>query len=416
MPLLQREMPPLRVARIAHRANIDSMKFEFATATKIVFGPGVLRESIVAGLCEAGRATRDRKPRAFIVTGHAVDRAEPLLSWLAQNAIESDAFPVAGEPTIDLVQNGAARARDAACDVVIGFGGGSAIDAAKAIAALVTNTGDIFDYLEIIGRGQPLAKPSAPCIAIPTTAGTGAEVTRNAVLASPQHRQKVSLRSPHMLPKLALVDPELTLDLPPAITAATGLDALTQLIEPYVSCRANPLTDALCVEGIRRAARSLRRSFENGRDLAAREDMSLASLFSGLALANAGLGAVHGFAAPIGGMFPAPHGAVCAALLPHVIEINVRALRTRAPGSGPLRRYDEIARLLIGSAQATACDGTRWVAELCEALAISPLRKYGVSAGDIPALVEKGSRASSMKANPIPLTGEELAEILARAI
>ena len=217
--------------------------------------------------------------------------------------------------------------------------GGSAIDAAKAIAALLTNDGELFDYLEVIGRAKPLTQPSAPCICIPTTAGTGAEVTRNAVLSSLKHRVKVSLRSPFMLPRLAVIDPELTVDLPPKLTATTGLDALTQLIEPFVSIRANPLTDALCREGIQRVARSLRRACETGAP-EAREDLALASLFSGLALANAGLGSVHGFASPIGGMFAAPHGAICAALLPHVMTTNIAALRERTSDSKALARYD----------------------------------------------------------------------------
>src|SRR5205807_1153012 len=174
-----------------------------------------------------------------------------------------------------------------------------------------------------------------------------------------EHHVKVSLRSPLMLPKVALVDPQLTYDLPAELTASTGLDALTQLIEPYVSCKANPLTDSICAEGIRRAARSLRPAFDNGTDKSAREDMALASLFGGLALANAGLGAVHGFAAPIGGMFPAPHGAVCAALLPQVMEVNLRALRQRAPQSEALARFVEIARILTGRAEADANDGVK---------------------------------------------------------
>src|SRR5207245_11298164 len=213
---------------------------------------------------------------------------------------------------------------------------------------------ELLDYLEVIGQGRALENASTPFIAMPTTAGTGSEVTRNAVLASPRHRVKVSLRSPFLLPKIALVDPELTYDLPPSITASTGLDALTQLIEPYVSSRANPMTDAVCVDGLRRVARSLRVAFEAGRNAAAaREDMAVASLFGGLALANAGLGAVHGFAGPIGGMFPAPHGAVCAALLPDTMEVNLRALRRRAPESETLRRFDEIARILTGRPEAT---------------------------------------------------------------
>ena len=240
---------------------------------------------------------------------------------------------------------------------MIGLGGGSAIDAAKAIAALAANGGDPLDYLEVVGRGRSLTQPSLPCIAIPTTAGTGAEVTRNAVLASPEHGIKASLRSATMLPRLALVDPELTYSLPAAVTASTGLDALTQLIEPFTSSKANPLTDALCREGMMRAARSLRTAYEDGRDAAAREDMALASLFGGLALANAGLGVVHGFAGPVGGTFHAPHGAVCAAFLPHVMAVNARALRTRQPGSAALARYDEIARILTGQ---SCRPGRRW--------------------------------------------------------
>jgi alcohol dehydrogenase class IV len=253
-------------------------------------------------------------------------------------------------------------------------------------------------------------------LAIPTTAGTGAEVTRNAVLASPQHRLKVSLRSPLMLPKVALVDPELTLDLPPALTASTGLDALTQLIEPYVSARANPMTDGLCVEGMRRAARSLRAAFENGRDAAAREDMAVASLFGGLALANAGLGAVHGLAGVIGGMFGAPHGAICAALLPRVMAANLAALRSRDPSNPALVRYEEVARLVTGRSSAQADDGVEWVGRLVSDLHIPKLGTYGLTSQHTADLVEKSKNASSMKANPIELTSAELAGVVEGAI
>lgn len=384
------------------------MRFEFATAGRILFGPGTLNE--------IGPAAKALGARAFVVTGRDPARAAKLLTLLAREGVSAMTFAVSGEPTTDLVLAGVGQARAAGCDLVIGCGGGSAIDAAKAVAALLGNEGDLFDYLEVIGRARPLPRPGVPCVAIPTTAGTGAEVTRNSVLASPAHRVKVSLRSPHVLPRLALVDPELTLDLPPAITASTGLDALTQLIEPYVCARANPLVDALAVEGIRRVARSLRRACEDGRVAAAREDLALASLFSGLALANAGLGAVHGFAAPIGGMFPAPHGAVCAALLPHVLAANVRALRARQPGSPTLARFDALARLLTGRAQAEAEEAAAWVRELCRALAVPPLRTYGLGETDVPAVVEKAAQASSMKANPVALTTAELADILWRAL
>jgi alcohol dehydrogenase class IV len=323
---------------------------------------------------------------------------------------------LAGEPTTAAVTAAVAQARSAGCDLVIGFGGGSPLDAAKAVAALLTNPGELSDYLEVIGRAQPLTRAAAPCLAIPTTAGTGAEVTRNAVLASPAHQLKVSLRSPFLLPRLALVDPELTRDLPPALTASTGLDALTQLIESWVSCRANPLTDGICTEGLRRAARALRPAFHDGGNAAAREDMALASLCGGLALANAGLGAVHGFAAPVGGMFPAPHGAVCAALLSHVMAVNLQAARARQPSGETLRRYTELAQLLTGDATATAEDGVRWVRALVDELLIPGLRVYGVTSDHVTLLVERAAQASSMKANPLPLTRDELVEIITRSL
>jgi alcohol dehydrogenase class IV len=384
------------------------MRFEFATATRIIFGAGTLEE--------VGPLAAEMGRRALVVTGRTSERAEPLLDLLAAQGVEAVTFPVAGEPTTEVARLGTQRARETGCDLVIGFGGGSALDTGKAVAALLTNGGHPLDYLEVIGRGQPLTQPSAPYIAIPTTAGTGTEVTRNAVLLSPEHRVKVSLRSPLMLPRLALVDPEFTYTMPPEVTASTGLDALTQVMEPYVSLKANPLTDALCREGMCRAARSLRRAFKHGDDAAAREDMAVASLFGGLALANAKLGAVHGFAGPMGGMFHGPHGALCASLLPHVMAVNVRALQERSPESEALSRYDEIARILTGNKQATADDGVAWVGELCQALQIPPLASYGVTEEGFPTLIEKASVSSSMKGNPIKLTPDEMGEILLQAL
>jgi alcohol dehydrogenase class IV len=384
------------------------MRFDFATATRILFGPGVL--------ADVGAFSRELGRHALVVTGRNRERAARLLELLRGSEITTTPFAIESEPTLNDITRGTFAARTAKCDFVIGFGGGAALDAAKAIAALLTNPGELIDYLEVIGGAQPLARPAAPCIAIPTTAGTGSEVTRNAVLASPSHRVKVSLRGAHMLPRIALVDPELTYGLPPALTATTGLDALTQLIEPYVSARANPVTDALCVDGIRRAARSLRAAVDNGRDADAREDMALASLFGGLALANAGLGGVHGFAGPIGGMFPAPHGAVCAALLAHIMDANLAALRTRAPQSPALGRYDHIAQLLTGRSNAIADDGVRWIRDLVGALQIPPLGTYGVTRAESRAIVDASAKASSMKANPIVLTSDELHAVLARAL
>jgi len=384
------------------------MRFEFATATRIIFGESTLKEVGPAAI-EIGR-------KALVVSGLSEERAEPLLKILAGSEIGYGLYQVSHEPTTDLIKQGIERARREDCDLVIGFGGGSAVDSAKAIAALLTNPGDPLDYLEVVGRGRPLVNPPLPFIAIPTTAGTGAEVTRNAVLGVPEKNVKVSLRSPWMLPRLALVDPELTYSLPKDVTASTGLDALTQLIESFVTFQSNPLTDGLCREGLLRAGRSLQRAFEQGDDPAARRDMSLASLLGGLALANAKLGAVHGFAGPLGGMFPAPHGAICARLLPYVMETNVHALEQRADESAALARYDEVAQILTGNRKARAQDGVAWVQSLCAALNVPGLSTYGVAHVHFTELIEKSARASSMKGNPIQLTEQEMKAILARAL
>jgi alcohol dehydrogenase class IV len=384
------------------------MSFEFATAARIIFGSGTLNQ--VAPLAA------DFGKRAFIVTDGHIERAAPLLEQIAALGIEATTFSVPREPTTSLVLEGVARAREAGCDVIIGIGGGSVIDTGKAVAALLTNGGEPLDYLEVIGKGRPLTKPSAPYIAVPTTAGTGAEVTRNAVLASEEHSVKVSLRSPFMLPGVAVIDPDLTHSMPPAVTASTGLDALTQVMEPYVSRQANPLTDALCREGMMRAGRSLRRVYEDGSDAAAREDMALASLMGGLALANAKLGAVHGFAGVIGGMYPAPHGVICARLLPYVMETNVRALQSRAAGSQYLTRYKDVAQILTGDPDAALEDGVRWVQDLCRQLGVPGLSEFGVERADFPTIVAKSQKASSMKGNPIELTGYELTHILDQAL
>jgi alcohol dehydrogenase class IV len=351
--------------------------------------------------------------RALVVTGATPTRAEWLVNALGP---EVRLIYVEGEPTVAFAHDGAEFARRKAIDVVVAVGGGSAIDAGKAIAALATNPGDIFDYLEVVGRGQPLTAPPLPFVAIPTTAGTGSEVTRNAVLAVPEHRVKVSLRSPLMLPRAAIVDPELTYDVPPAITAYTGLDALTQNIEPFLSHRATPLTDGICREGIRRAARSVRTACTDGRNAGAREDMAMASLCGGLALANAGLGAVHGLAGPVGGMFNAPHGAVCAALLASVMTANLAALDARAPGHPARERAAEVAGLLTGRPDAAAAEGVAWLRALAADLGVRGLAAWGVGPGDIPAIVEQAAKSSSMKGNPIALTVDELATVLAAAI
>ena len=381
------------------------MTFEFATATRIIFGAG--------SLAAVGPAAAELGSRALVVGGNTPARLRPLLDTLT---LPAHVFSVPAEPTCALVERGVAEARAHGCDVVIGMGGGSALDAGKAIAALLRNPLPLRAYLEVVGDSRPLSEPSAPYIAIPTTAGTGAEVTRNAVLALPEERLKVSLRSPFMLPRVALIDPELTLGLSAELTAQTGLDALTQVLEPFVSPAANPLTDGFCREGLRRVARSLRRAYSEGSDVSARTDMALAGLCGGLALANAKLGAVHGFAAPLGGMFAAPHGAICARLLPFVMAANVRALRQREPDSPALARYDEAAALLTGDPAAGANEGVRYLQDLCDACEIQPLSSCGVNERDIAEVVSKAERASSMKGNPIILSTAELTEVLLRAL
>lgn len=375
--------------------------FEFATATRIVFGPGKI-QSLASLTSSLGK-------RALVVTGANSSRAARVLA-----GIEVNYFSVPNEPTLALVREGVKAARE--CDYLVGFGGGSAMDAAKAIAALTPNSGEPLDYLEVIGSGLPLEQAPLPFVMVPTTAGTGAEVTRNAVLGSPEHGLKASLRSPLLVARLALIDPDLTLETPPAVTASTGLDTLTQLIEPFVSCRANPFTDLFCLEGLRLVPGALPKVFRNGADGRARAEMAFASLLSGLSLANAGLGIVHGFAGPLGGLLNAPHGALCAAVLPHAIQINIRALRERLPTGEALIKYKQVAQLLTGDPKAEAEDTVSYISNFCRILGISSLRSHGLESSAIPDLAAKAARASSTKANPIQLSATELAEIAERAL
>lgn len=360
------------------------MRFDITTNQRIVFGRGVASE--------AAGAARSLGERVFLVTGNRAKRFDWIEKALSPVAIHR----VSGEPTIGEARRASAEARNAGCDMVAACGGGSALDLGKAVAALAANPGDVMDYIEVVGKGEPLPRPALPVLAVPTTAGTGSEATRNAVLQDETGKVKASIRHASMVPAIALIDPDLTLSAPPQVTAATGLDALTQLIEPFVSSRANPSTDALCAEGIHLAAEALPRLFKDGWDAEARAMMSLASLLGGICLANAGLGAVHGLAAPVGAMYSAPHGAVCAAMLPHVIEANKAAL---AAGHPAKRRYELIAE---------------WVdaAALVRQSGVPGLREWGASAEDFEAIAAKAAAASSMKANPVALPAETLVEIL----
>lgn len=384
------------------------MKFQFSTAPKIIFGPDTAK-SIPEHALSMGS-------RICLVTGKNPDRTKWLIDALNEKRLATYIISVSKEPDTDFIAEYAEKARIKECDLVIAIGGGSVLDAGKALAALLTNKRDVYDYLEVVGKGMSLENKPAPLIAVPTTSGTGSEVTSNAVLLSQKHGVKISLRSTDMIPNLAIVDPALTMSMPATVTANTGLDALTQLIEAFVSKSASPITSPLCREGMTHAATCLQKAVKNGQNLEARSGMSLASLFSGIALANAGLGAVHGFAAPLGGQFKAPHGAVCAALLPYVMEINIRALQQRNPESPSLTAYAETARILTGNAETNAYDAVKWVKELCAELNISGLSEMGVTKEDFPELATKAAQASSMRNNPIKLTHEELMEILRLAL
>jgi len=378
--------------------------FEFATAGRVLVGAG--RSADLPALLAACGT------RALVCTGASPGRHAELLAGLGMHAA---VFPVAGEPTVDLVRTAVAAAREHGADVVAAIGGGSVIDTGKAAAMLLGNGGDPLDYMEVIGAGRTIARSSVPFIAVPTTAGTGAEVTANAVLASPAHRVKASLRSPTMIPRAAIVDPLLTVSCPPSVTAASGMDALTQCLEPFVSPMASPLTDAVAREGIRRAAAGLRRAYADGSNLTARADMSVASVAGGMALANAKLGAVHGLAGVIGGTAAVPHGVACAVLLAPVIEANVAALRAGPPGHPALARYAEAAALLTGEPGAAIEDGVAWVRQTLTALSIPGLGAFGVEADQAGDIAAQALRSSSMRGNPVALSQDDLRTVLARA-
>jgi alcohol dehydrogenase class IV len=380
------------------------MPFEFATAGRLIVGPGQVSElpSVLAGLGSRALICAGSRPRSY--TG--------LLTGLR---LPATVVTVDREPTTESARAAAEAAREHGADVIAAIGGGSVIDLAKAVAMLLGNGGDPLDYLEVIGSGRKITQPSVPLVAVPTTAGTGAEVTANAVLASPEHRVKASLRSPLMIPRVAIVDPLLPVTCPPPVTAASGLDALTQCLEPFVSVRANALTDCLAAAGLRYAGTGLRRAYADGADVQARNDMALCSLLGGMALANAKLGAVHGLASVVGGTADVPHGAACAALLAPVVEANVRALRSIQLASPALSRYAEAARLLTGNPGAAIEDGIAWIRETVTQLRIPRLREFGLRPEDFGDIAAGALKASSTQGNPVVLLHNDLRAILAEA-
>ncbi len=376
------------------------MEFDFATAGRIVFGPGRFKElpALVSGF----------GAKVMIVAGgHAAN-----LPGLDLLGAERVLVRTSGEPSIPQVEEAVATARRFAPDVIVAVGGGSAIDTAKSVGILARNKGDILDHIEVVGRGLPLEPVTIPVIACPTTSGAGAEVTANSPIISPEHGVKASLRSPAMLPAVALIDPELTVSGPRAVTASSGFDALTQCIEPFVSVKANVLTDQIAAEGMRRAASGLRRAWQDGSDIAARTDMSLCSLFGGLSLANAKLGAVHGLAAPVGGMTGGAHGEICAAMLAGATKVNVQSMIRRDFDNPALARYDRVAQILTGRHDAKAADGVEWLARIVEDLQVPGLSALGLKRSQIDEAAEAAMRASSMKGNPIVLNHDEVVEII----
>ncbi len=385
----------------------DGIIFEFATSTRIIFKNGSFKKipSLVKELGD----------KVLIVTGKNKNLSGRLSEWLEGINVKHETCSILSEPTTTDIEKGTQLARETGCNVVAGVGGGSVIDSAKAIAALVPNHGELIDYLEVIGKGKKLSAAPLPCIAVPTTAGTGAEATKNSVIKSVVNSVKVSLRSNLMYPGIALVDPELTLTMPPDLTATTGADALTHLLEAYVSNQSNPFVDLFCTEGMKRISASLGRAFENGKNLTDRENMAMASMLGGMALANVKLGAVHGFAGPMGGMFQIPHGAVCACLLSAVMEVNIGTLKNYNL-TKQLRKFDNIARILTGDYKAQAEDGVGWVKQLVKKLGIPSLSDFKIPPESFRELIEKAKNSSSMKGNPVDLNDKQLLEILNRSL
>ena len=376
--------------------------FAFATATEILFGRGQASAAPdrVAALGQS----------VLLVHGASPARSADLRAQLEARGCRVTGFAVADEPDMALIEAGVGAAREAGAGVVVAMGGGSVIDAGKAIAALVPALRPMLDHLEVVGQGLPLDRAPLPFVAMPTTAGTGAEVTRNAVIGVPAHRRKVSLRDARMLPRLAIVDPALTDVCPRRITLASGLDAITQVIEPYVSTRANPMTDALCRDAIPRGLAAIRRLMR-AEDPDARDEMAWVSLCGGLALANAGLGAVHGLAGPLGGLTGAPHGAICGALLPHVLMANGR--ETPDP-----TRLDQVGRWIgaaFGAEDATLDRAAGMLADWSREAGLPRLSEMGIDAEAQGLAADAAASSSSMKANPAPLSPDTLRAVMRAA-
>ena len=379
------------------------MNFSFTHLPRIEFGAGSIRKL-------PDIAARFGK-HLLLVTGQRSFVDAPVGEWLFGELKAQDFawqhLKISGEPTPQLVDAAVADLRDHAIDVVIGIGGGSALDAAKAIAGLLKPGNSVLDHLEGVGPELPYRGPATPFIAVPTTAGTGSEATKNAVLSLPGEYKK-SFRDDALVAQYAIVDPDLLATCPPGLIAADGMDAFTQLLEAFVSTRANPITDALARSGLAAASEALLPLFGQ-QSAEAREKMAYASLLSGICLAQTGLGSVHGLAAPLGAFFSIPHGVACGTLLAAATRVNIEALRSRDPQSVALMKYDEV-RQLIGAADLPAM-----LAGWTERLDLPRLAGSRVTTADFPRIIAN-ARGSSMKTNPVVLTDSEIERILAERL
>ena len=384
-----------------------NQNFNFSTSHNIIFGAGKITE--------LSKVIETYGKKVLIVRTPLENNFSKVINIIEKANKEWISYTVEHEPTTVTINDVVKSAREFNTELVVALGGGSVIDTGKAVSALLANPGQLIDYLEVVGKGLPLQKRSVPLIAIPTTAGTGSEVTRNAVIEVPENKVKVSLRGIFIQPEIALIDPEFTISVPPQVTAYSGMDAFIQVIEPYVSTKANLMTDIFCREGIKSGATSLLKAYSDGNDLSARINMSWVSLLGGICLANSGLGAVHGFAGTIGGMFHIPHGAICASLLPSVMEVNINALKQRNPDSISINRYQEVFQIVTGNPNVSILAGLNWFRELQVKLQISSLTKLGISKDIFPDIIKQSKIASSMKANPILLNDDELIEILEKS-
>ncbi|MCZ8335547.1 MAG: iron-containing alcohol dehydrogenase [Rhodobacteraceae bacterium] len=375
--------------------------FAIATPQRILFGRG---EAAKAPALIAAFG-----PRGLIVHGANAARAAWLIDALQTAGIETLALPCPGEPTLPMLEQALSTARPFQPQWVTALGGGAALDLGKALAALIPASTSPLDHLEVVGKGLPLAAPPLPFIALPTTAGTGAEATKNAVIGLPDHGRKVSLRDDRMLARLAIVDPALTDHTPRATTLASGLDAITQVIEPFVSSKATPFTDAITAPAIPQGLTALKRLME-AEDPQARDALAYVSLTGGLALANAGLGAVHGLAGVIGGLTPAPHGAICGALLAPILRLN----RQHATGD-TARRLDTVFAQIAATLGGAAQDAPDTLAAWARASGLPGLAAQGLPAALHAETAKAALTSSSMKGNPVPLTEAELISALQAA-